>query len=84
MSKAYLQRGFAVRLITRGASVPFSAGMAQLTRILRTLALLETVTEDRGFSSAPDPRLESVLVVPRGTSPRGRPTEVSHVMEAGR
>ena len=84
LAKAYLQRGFSVRFIARGAQGPFSAGMPQLTRILRTLALLETVTDDRGFSSTPDPRLESVLVVPRGTAPRGRPAEVSHVMEAGR
>ncbi len=84
LAKAYLQRGFAVRLIARGAQVPFSAGTPQLTRILQTLALLDTVTDDRGFSAHQDPRVESVLVAPRGIAARNRPTEVSHVMEAGR
>jgi uncharacterized protein (DUF58 family) len=83
LSSTYLELGYAVRLIARGAALPFSAGPPQRARILKALALLETVTDEVSFAAAPDPRAESILVVPRGVpEPTGRPGRVSHVMEA--
>lgn len=84
LATAYIGVSYAVKLMARGTQVPFSAGQPQLTRILRALALLPTVTADVPFSGAIDPRVESVLVVPTGVdAPGGRPTEVSHVLQAG-
>ncbi|HUH05968.1 MAG TPA: DUF58 domain-containing protein [Kofleriaceae bacterium] len=83
LATTYLRVGYAVRLVTRGTLLPFGTGEAQLTRVLHTLALLETVTDEVRFSAAIDPRSESVLVIPFGsTAVRHRPREVSHVMEA--
>jgi uncharacterized protein (DUF58 family) len=84
LATTYLRIGYAVRLVTRGTLVPFGAGDIQLTRILHTLALLETTTEDEPFSGSIDPRAESVLVIPRDSGAiTGRPREVTHVMEGG-
>ncbi|MCG8423208.1 MAG: DUF58 domain-containing protein [Proteobacteria bacterium] len=82
LASTYIGMDYVVKLMARGAHLPFSAGQAQLTRILRTLALLPTVTEAIRFSGTLDPRLESVLVVPKGVDALpGRPTEVSHVLQ---
>lgn len=82
LATTYIGMGYSVRLICRGTQMPFSAGASQLTRILKALALLETVTEDRGFSGILDPRVETIMVVPKGVPLQGgRPTDVSHVME---
>jgi uncharacterized protein (DUF58 family) len=83
LSEAYLGSGWAVRLMARGAEVPFATGAAQFTRILRVLALLPTVTADVPFAGSIDPRVESVLVVPRGVQLSGRPPQAAHVMEVG-
>ena len=83
LAQAYLRKAYSVRLIARGVGVPFAPGEAQLLRILRTLALLDTVSDDVPFSSAVDRRADSVLVVPRGVGSSGRPTQIGHVMEAG-
>lgn len=82
LAQTYVKLGYAVRLVTRGEMLPFAAGQAQLSRVLETLALLATVTDDVPFAASVDPRSESILVVPRGVANIGnRPTQVSHVME---
>lgn len=84
MASAYIGVDYAVKLMARGTQIPFSTGQAQLSRILRALALLPTVSSDEPFSGSIDPRVESVLVVPASVAVLdGRPTEVSHVLQAG-
>jgi len=85
LAMSYLTRGYAVRLIARGKSLPYAAGEAQLTRILKTLALLETVSTKTRFAAQIEPRGENLLVVPRvdGFHPSDRPGSVSYVYEAG-
>jgi uncharacterized protein (DUF58 family) len=82
LASAYVQKGWSVRLIARGAHIASSAGPAQLGRILRTLALLETVTPDTPFSATADPRSQNLLVARRGAAPRAV-AHVSRVLEAG-
>ncbi|MEM9493139.1 MAG: DUF58 domain-containing protein, partial [Myxococcota bacterium] len=84
LAATYIGMNYAVRLVARGSHVPMSGGQPQLTRILRELALLPTVSGDVPFSGASDPRVESILVVPTGVAaPAGRPSDVSHVLQAG-
>jgi len=85
LAMSYLTRGYAVRLIARGKSIPYAAGEGQLTRILRALALLETVSTKTRFAAQVEPRGENLLVVPRlaGFHPSDRPGTVSYVYEAG-
>ena len=83
LASAYIRQDYAVRLLSRGVHVPFAGGEPQLVRILKALALLETVTDDTPFTALPNPRVESILIVPTGVSVQGgRPTQVSHVMQA--
>ncbi len=83
LASAYIARGYAVRLIARGADghVAAAPGPAQLARILRTLALLPTVGPDTPYAAVPDPRGENLLVARRGGAPRARPPGVARVME---
>jgi uncharacterized protein (DUF58 family) len=84
LASSYIHLGYAVRLVARGAAVPFSAGELQLTRVLKALALLETVTAEVPFAGAAEPRGENLLVVARGApEPPGRPAGMSHVLEGG-
>ena len=71
-----------MRLIARGAQVPSAAGPAQLTRLLRALALLATVAPEIPFAGAAEPGGENLLVARRGGVPRQRPAHVVRVMEA--
>jgi uncharacterized protein (DUF58 family) len=80
LAAAYLGRHYAVRLIARGAQVPTASGPAQAGRILRALALLETVLPDVPFSGQPEPGGESTLVARRGHIPAERPA--GRVVEA--
>ncbi len=82
LAQAYLDKGYALRLIGRGTLVPFSGGETQVQRVLKALALLETKTEAEPFSAEIAPRSEAVLVVPKGISAARRPGQASHVMEA--
>jgi len=83
LAAAYLGAGWAVRLVCRGAQVPFGVGPAQLARVLRVLALLPTASADQAFAGAPEPHGENVLVVPRGVAAvQGRPGGCGHVLEA--
>lgn len=84
LASAYLTTDHAVQLVARGTHVPFAVGQSQLTRILKALALLPTVTDETPFSAASDPRTESILVVPGDVAPQaGRPPDPSHIMQAG-
>ena len=64
----YLERGYAVRVVTRGenARVPWLQGTLQLPRLLRTLALLAAVVEGTPFAAKADGVADPILVVPRG------------------
>ena len=84
LAQAYLEKGYALRLIGRALLVPFAAGDMQIQRVLRALALLETKTEDDAFSAEVAPRSEAVLIVPKGIRSGRRPGQVSHILEAAR
>jgi uncharacterized protein (DUF58 family) len=65
----YLERGYAVRVVTRGDVVPpWLQGSPQLVRLLRTLALLPTMTPDVPFPPVVDGAAEPILVVRKGGS----------------
>lgn len=81
LASAYVGRGYAVRLIARGAHVPSGSGPTHLLRVLRTLALLETVLPDVPYSGTPDPHAENYLVARRGSTP-AKPANVARVLEA--
>jgi uncharacterized protein (DUF58 family) len=78
LSAAYLEAGWAVGVVARGAAVPLSAGKAQLTRILRELALLPAVTDDVPLPAL-DPRNDRVLVSAKGFTAGGRPAADHHL-----
>ena len=65
----YLERGYAVRVVTRGDAVPpWLQGTPQLVRLLRTLALLPTVEPEVTFPALGDfyGGGEPILVVRKG------------------
>ncbi|HEY2746078.1 MAG TPA: DUF58 domain-containing protein [Polyangia bacterium] len=63
----YLERGYAVRVITRGDVVPpWLQGVPQLVRLLRTLALLPTMMPETPFPAVVDGAAEPILVVRKG------------------
>jgi uncharacterized protein (DUF58 family) len=65
----YLERGYAVRVLTRGDVVPpWLQGSPQLVRLLRTLALLPTMLPEVPFPAVADGAAEPILVVRRGGS----------------
>ncbi len=78
---AYLGRGYALRLISRGSLVPFASGEMQTQRVLRELALLDTTTDRKPFAADLTSQGESVLVVPHGILSASRPAHASHVMK---
>lgn len=80
LAATYLEAGWAVGLAARGARVPMSPGKPQLTRILRELALLPTVTDEVPLPEL-DGRHDRVLVVPAEVAAAGRPP-VDHVLHA--
>lgn len=82
LATSYAGARYAVRLVARGALVPFGAGEQHLCRVLEALALLPAVEPETPFSAALEPHGESVLVAPRGSAAADRPA-ASHVMEAG-
>ncbi len=83
LASAYLAKGYAVRLATRSESVPYGIGETQRARVLRTLALLEPARPEAPLALKGDPRAEALLVAPRGVDVPGRPSGVTHVLEAG-
>jgi uncharacterized protein (DUF58 family) len=79
----YLHIGYAVRLVARGAQVPSASDPSQLNKILRALALLETVTNEIPFSALAEPGAENIMVARRGHAIHPRPAHVAHILEAG-
>jgi uncharacterized protein (DUF58 family) len=80
LATTYLEAGWTVELVARGAHVAPSTGRMHEARIARELALLPYVGDDVAFATMP-PRVESVLVQPRGVAAQGRPSAQT-VMEA--
>lgn len=81
LAAAYLELGWSVQVVARGDEVPLGNGRAQLSRVLRMLALLPTVAEDLPFERF-DARTDSVLVAARGPALGNRPPRVGQVVEA--
>jgi uncharacterized protein (DUF58 family) len=80
LAAVYLEAGWTVEVAARGAHVASGAGRMHEVRIARALALLPYASEDEPFAPLP-PRIESVLVQPRGVAARGRPS-AHQVMDA--
>jgi uncharacterized protein (DUF58 family) len=80
LAASYLEVGWTVELVARAAHVPPGTGRMHEAKIARALALLPYASEDTAFAQLP-PRIESVLVQPRGVTMAGRPT-VQTVREA--
>jgi hypothetical protein len=73
LAAAYLEVGWTVELVARGAHVPTGTGRAHEARIARALAILPYVGDEIPFAPLPK-RIESVLVLPKGVVANGRPT----------
>ena len=80
LATVYLEAGWTVELAARGAHVPGGQGKMHETKILRALAMLAYADPSEPFA-ATSPRVETVLVLPRGTAAGGRPT-ATQVVEA--
>jgi uncharacterized protein (DUF58 family) len=63
----YLERGYAVRLVTRTEALPWLSGAAHIPRLLRALALLPAATEEAPFAAKPEGTVDPVLVVSRAS-----------------
>ncbi len=72
----YLQRDYAVRLVTRSSELPWMRGKQQLPLLLRALALLPTVDEETPFVAPPTG--QPLLITRRG----GRRPGFARVVEA--
>lgn len=85
LAMSYLKRGYAIRLVCRGAMLRYGVGEAHLSRALKMLALLPTVDDKTPFSASLEPRAENLLLIPsvRDFRPADRPGGVSRVFEAG-
>ncbi|MFT3693141.1 MAG: DUF58 domain-containing protein [Kofleriaceae bacterium] len=73
LAAAYLEVGWSVELVARGAHVPSGLGRAHEAKISRALATLPYVGDDTAFAPLPK-RVESVLVIPSNVTANGRPT----------
>jgi uncharacterized protein (DUF58 family) len=73
LAAAYLEAGWTVELAARGTHVPGGTGRMHEARIARALALLPYASEDTAFAPL-SPRIESVLVQPRGVAAANRPS----------
>jgi uncharacterized protein (DUF58 family) len=73
LAAAYLEVGWTVELVARGAHVPTGTGRTHEARIARALAILPYVGDEIQFAPLPK-RVESVLVTPKGVIANGRPT----------
>ncbi|MEO6775084.1 MAG: DUF58 domain-containing protein [Kofleriaceae bacterium] len=73
LAAAYLEVGWTVELIARGAHVQAGSGRHHEARIAKTLAVLPYVSDAVAFAPLPK-RVESVLVTPKGVRANGRPS----------
>jgi uncharacterized protein (DUF58 family) len=80
LAAAYLESGWTVELASRGTHIPAGVGRMHEAKIARALALLPYVSDQVPFHALP-PRIESVLIQPRGITAVGRPPAHT-VMEA--
>jgi uncharacterized protein (DUF58 family) len=80
LAAVYLAAGWTVELAARGCHVPAGMGRQHEARIGRALALLPYAGDEVAFAAIP-PRVESVLVIPRGVPGSGRPAATT-VMDA--
>jgi len=67
----YLRMGYVVRVVTRTVSIGPGTGQAHLTQILRGLALLDFVTEERAFDAPARWSGECIFVGPTGSTALG-------------
>jgi uncharacterized protein (DUF58 family) len=81
LAATYLEVGWTVELVARGAHVAAGIGRVHEVRIARALALLPTVSPAEPFAIEIPSRVDSVLVSPRGVAVAGRPS-VTTVVEA--
>ncbi len=72
LAASYLESGWTVELVARGAHVPAGAGRMHEAVIAKALALLPYAGDDVAFPVIP-PRVESVLVTARGVAAGNRP-----------
>ncbi len=72
LAAAYLEVGWTVELCARGTHVPSGTGRVHEARISRALAVLPYVGDEVPLATIP-PKVESVLVTPRGVSAQNRP-----------
>ena len=80
LATAYLESGWTVELVARGCHIPGGTGRIHDARIAKALALLPYVSDEVAFAPMP-PRIESVLIQPRGVAAAGRPSAQT-VMDA--
>lgn len=80
LAAAYLEAGWTVELVARGAQVPAGVGRMHEATIARALAVLPYASDEVEFQALPA-RVETVLIQPRDVPARGRPTAHT-VMEA--
>src|SRR5262249_25437903 len=73
LAATYLESGWTVELAARGCHVPAGAGRMHEARVAKALALLPYVSDEVAFPPLP-PRIESVLVQPRGVTAANRPS----------
>ena len=73
LATAYLEAGWTVGLVARGANVPAGSGRMHEARIARELALLPYADDTTPFPTTA-PRGDRVLVAPRGVLAANRPT----------
>jgi uncharacterized protein (DUF58 family) len=73
LAAAYLEIGWTVELAARGTHVAAGVGRMHEAKISRALALLPYVSDEVAFQPI-SPRIESVLIQPRGVIAAGRPT----------
>ncbi|MCW5801660.1 MAG: DUF58 domain-containing protein [Deltaproteobacteria bacterium] len=80
LAAAYLEVNWTVELCARDCHIPAGSGRMHEARIGRALALLPYASETTPFAAIP-PRVESVLVTPRGVPAANRPSATT-VMDA--
>jgi uncharacterized protein (DUF58 family) len=79
LAAAYLEAGWTVELVARGMHIHAATGRMHEARIARELALLPYANDDKAFPAI-SPRVDSVLIAPRGVGAANRPS-VHAVME---
>jgi uncharacterized protein (DUF58 family) len=78
LATTYLEAGWTVELAARGAHVPGGLGRVHESKILRALAVLAYADPSEPFAAI-TPRVETVLVAPRGAVTPGRPVATQMV-----